>query len=505
MKVDNILLALSPLIVSIILTTFTYVSLTTLWLAFGVWSSMVVGAFVFMNYAMVYRRSRVYTPEIVGELPKLKVASFVTSFNEDPNIVKSTLVSVKLATDGLGKVFLLDDSTNPEIRKELEKFCRENGIEYFHRDNRRGFKGGAINDALKKVGDEFDLVAIFDADQRPVEDFFKQVLPYFKDPKVVMVQIPQEYSETYSKISRGARYQQEPFLRVIMPGRSGTSAFSLGSGSVFRVSALKEVGYFAEFSITEDAATSILLHERGYRTVYADASLIWYGEPPEDLPSYLTQQSRWSFGYFQLFGRLLRSNLGLSVFFDYYSGFLYWLKEGPVTLMEFVAPMVFLILRVPIVKINPFLYAMLYFPYLLVTIALFSFSVRGKGEYGMKGFFYHQVVEYLSFVAITGSFISWLMRRKIPFKVTPKGVRRNSRNLRLIWMHILVTLLLVISAILGMLWFLQASSANLRYAIAINVFWALYQVPFLLGGILFALSPIEEGREYVRVDAERSG
>ncbi|AKV76284.1 MULTISPECIES: glycosyltransferase family 2 protein [Metallosphaera] len=77
-----------------------------------------------------------------------------------------------------------------------------------------------------------------------------------------------------------------------MRGRLGTSAFSLGSGSVFRISALRGGVYFAEFSTTENGAISVLLHEKGYKTVYADSGLIWYGEPPEDLASYFTQRIR---------------------------------------------------------------------------------------------------------------------------------------------------------------------------------------------------------------------
>ncbi|MUM65169.1 hypothetical protein D1867_07970 [Acidianus infernus] len=55
-----------------------------------------------------------------------------------------------------------------------------------------------------------------------------------------------------------------------------------------------------ELTITEDVATSIRLHEEGYTSVYVVSQLIWYGEPPEDINAYLTRQSKWAFGYFQL-------------------------------------------------------------------------------------------------------------------------------------------------------------------------------------------------------------
>jgi Glycosyltransferases, probably involved in cell wall biogenesis len=304
---------------------------------------MVVGFFIFLDFYKLARIAKHYEVKYSSPEKVFRVASFVTSFNEDPELVKGTLISVKVASKKYGDVYLLDDSTDKRISEELRTFCEKNGIIYLHRENRRGFKAGAINDALRAVGDKYDLVAIFDADQRPVENFFEQVLPYFEDPKVALVQVPQNYSELYSRVSIASKYQQEPFLRVIMRGRSYSSAFSLGSGSVFRINALKEVGYMDESSITEDAATSIKLHEKGYTSVYIDATLIWYGEPPQDLKAYLSQQSRWSFGYLQLTKRILTSNLSFSQFMDYYSRLLYWLRVGPLATIEFLAPMVFLL------------------------------------------------------------------------------------------------------------------------------------------------------------------
>lgn len=161
---------------------------------------------------------------------------------------------------------------------------------YVHREDRKGFKAGAINNVLRSLRG-YDVIAIFDADQRPKRNFFDDVLQYFSDPDVAMVQVPQTYSESPTLVAKGSTYKQEPFLRLIMRGRNRRSAFSLGSGSVFRLSALREVNFFDEESITEDAATTIRLYQRGYKVVYVDTPLIWYGEPPKMLPvSYHNKQ-----------------------------------------------------------------------------------------------------------------------------------------------------------------------------------------------------------------------
>lgn len=496
MKASNLAFSLSPLIISAVFTDITYVNIATAIITFGIWLSMIVGFYIFLDFLILSIRSKKYSVKLVGKEFEYKVAAFVTSFNEDPKIVEGTLISVKNALADLGNVFLLDDSTNSEISNELKNFCNKNNIIYLHRDKRRGYKAGAINDALKSIKD-YDLIAIFDADQRPVEDFFKQVLPYFSDPKVALVQVPQNYSEINSGIALGAKYQQEPFLRIIMRGRSMSSAFSLGSGTVFRISALKDVGYMSENSVTEDAATSIKIHEKGYKSVYIDAPLIWYGEPPQDLNAYMIQQSRWSFGYFQLTKEIVFSNLDFSKFFDYFSGTLYWTKEGPITLIEFLAPVFFLLFKIPIVKINPEIYLLAYIPYLIFTITLFIFATKDKTEYGIKGFYFHQIVEYLEFPAITLSFISWIMRKRTPFKVTPKETRKF--NLNLILPHLIILLLLLISDIIGLIWLFSIRSYILAYAIIINIFWASYQIPFLLGGILISRKFYEE-KKYVSIN-----
>jgi len=494
LRVLNIVYSLLPFLISLIFTYFTYGSLPFVWLAYGIWLSMVVGFFIFVDFYRLARIAKYYEVKYSSPEKVFRVASFVTSFNEDPEIVKGTLISVKLASKKYGDVYLLDDSTDNRISEELRTFCEKNGIIYLHRENRRGFKAGAINDALRAVGDKYDLVAIFDADQRPVENFFEQVLPYFEDPKVALVQVPQTYSELYSGVSNASKYQQEPFLRVIMRGRSYSSAFSLGSGSVFRINALKEVGYMDESSITEDVATSIKLHDKGYTSVYIDAPLIWYGEPPQDLKAYLGQQSRWSFGYFQLTKKILTSDLSFSQFMDYYSGWLYWFKIGPLATIEFLAPMVFLILRVSFLILNPLIYLMTYMPYLTISLMIYVYSMKGKGEYGIKGYFYHQSLQFLEYFTITLSFISWVLRRKRPFKVTPKGIGRF--DLKSIFPSLVVLVLLVLALIEGFLWLVFAKNDVLYYAIIVNMFWSAYQILYLAGG-LWISNKIMKREEYI--------
>ncbi|MGC8753230.1 MAG: glycosyltransferase family 2 protein [Fervidicoccaceae archaeon] len=492
MRVLNILFFLSPFIIALFFTLFTMTSIYFVWLTYFIWLAMVVGAFVLANYISNYLRARKYSLKYVGEVKNFRIAAFVTSFNEDPEIVKETLLSVKSALRDRGDVFLLDDSTKKEIVEELRKFCETNKIIYVHRENRKGFKAGAINNALKLYGDKYDLVAIFDADQRPRSDYFDHVLPYFSNPKIAFVQIPQRYTETRSEIARGSKFQQEPFLRILMKGRNRVSAFSLGSGTIFRINIVRDVGYFDENAITEDVEISVRIHAKGWNSIYHDEQLIWYGEPPLDASSYIQQQIRWAFGYFKITDKILKSDLNLIAFFDYISGFFYWLKEGILTFFELIAPVVFLLFKQGFIMMNPYTYILAYIPYMIIAFLIFAFSMRGS-NYGIRGFLAHQANEYLAFFGITMAFISFLLGKNIPFKVTPKG--KGIRSIKVLIPHIVIIFLLIVSLIEGVFWFLTSSISMERGAIAVNIFWDIWHLVFLFLAIYFSFSNIEEARQ----------
>ncbi|MGC9145030.1 MAG: glycosyltransferase family 2 protein [Nitrososphaeria archaeon] len=484
MKIINILYFSLPFLISFMITLFTFANVYLIWFTYFLWLSIFVGFFNFLTFFIMFLRARRYETSLVGKYQNLRVAAFVTSYNEDPEIVKGTLRSVKVALRGRGGVFLLDDSTDEKIVKELSEFCKNNGIYYFHRSTRRGFKAGAINDALKQIDDKYDLVAIFDADQRPNEDFFDEVIPYFNDEKIAFVQVPQKYTELRTKVAEGSRYQQNPFLYLIMQGRDYVSAFSLGSGTVYRISALKEAGYIDESSITEDVSTSISIHELGYKSRYVNKPLIWYGEPPTDINAYFIQQSRWSFGSFQVIKKILKSNLSFSAFVDYLSGWFYWLEAGPLTLFQLLAPPIFILLDIPIVRINPALYALIYLPFVVFSFSFYGLVMRGK-EYGLKGFLYHQFLEYMVFFPVTLSFLAWLFRKKVPFRVTPKG--KTVKYSRQLIAHIFFLILLYLTLIKGIIATYFTGNILLKDALIINVAWATFHAAFLTGGFYFAL------------------
>nr|GEW85602.1 nucleotide-diphospho-sugar transferase [Tanacetum cinerariifolium] len=90
---------------------------------------------------------------------------------------------------------VLDDSTDPVIKglvhMECEKWASKGkNIHYQVRDNRNGYKAGALKEGLKHLyANECEYVAIFDADFQPDPDFLLQTIPYLHhNPQLGLVQ-----------------------------------------------------------------------------------------------------------------------------------------------------------------------------------------------------------------------------------------------------------------------------------------------------------------------------
>ncbi|MDP8012430.1 MAG: glycosyltransferase [Thermoplasmata archaeon] len=185
MKINYIML-IGIFILPAILTIFTMDNLILFPITHALWRTMEIGLITTLIFYSNYKKSIEIKSSLVNLLKNYKAVSLVVSYNEDPETVQNTLLSVKNETGKMGDVYLLDDSTHKKVEQN-KKFCDENNIKYIHRENRRGYKAGALNDFLMIYGDNYDLISVFDLDQRPIKSFFYDLLPFFNDPKVAFV------------------------------------------------------------------------------------------------------------------------------------------------------------------------------------------------------------------------------------------------------------------------------------------------------------------------------
>lgn len=231
-------------------------------------------------------------PMLLGEKP-VSVDVFITVYGEDAAVVERT-ARAALALRGAHATWILDDGRSDEIRELAASL----GAQYVRRLSSNGAKAGNVNHALSLSKAQY--FAIFDADFVPKEDFLFETLPFFIDDNVAFVQTPQAYGNMHNMISRGAGYMQALFYRFVQPGRNSfNAAFCVGTNVVFRRSAIDDVGGMYTDSKSEDVWTSLMLHERGWKSVYIPVTLA-VGNAPETIEDYTKQQMRWATGGFEI-------------------------------------------------------------------------------------------------------------------------------------------------------------------------------------------------------------
>jgi cellulose synthase (UDP-forming) len=233
----------------------------------------------------------------VRETP-LRVAVLIPTWNEPAEVLAPTIAAA-VALQPVHETWVLDDGDRPQIAR----LAGDLGACYLRRSDRSHAKAGNLNHALGII--EADVIAVLDADHVARPDFLAHTLGYFEDPRVALVQTPQDFYnlESFEHSRTAARdgfNEQSLFYRAILAGKNRwQAAFWCGTNALLRVSALKEVGGVATGTVTEDIHTTIRLHAKGWRTVYHNEVLA-RGLAAAGASQYLLQRHRWGTGAMQV-------------------------------------------------------------------------------------------------------------------------------------------------------------------------------------------------------------
>jgi len=398
-----------------------------------------------------------------------RVDVFITTYNEPVDLVEQT-VRAALAMPYPHRTYVLDDGNRPEMGAMAARV----GAHWLTRPNNRGAKAGNINHALGVTDGDFFVV--FDADHVPRPHFLARMMPFMADPRVAFVQAPQYYAnrdQTY--IAGGAMDQQELFFGPICKGKDGLGAvFCCGTNMVIRRAAIAEIGGFSEESITEDAVTSVALHERGWTSRYVGERLA-DGLAPEDLGAYISQQRRWARGNIELLLRLgvLRRHMPLRLRFQYAWSAMYYLTSLT-TILYLALPCLFLIFGLQTVRAASDDYVGHFLPYIFLTIFILARSAEGRLR------FRAMQLSYGLFPVFLGALYSVVTGRKVGFVVTPKE-RSVQSFYHLVIPQLVAVGLSVLAIVIGFAHYSGARTIT-------NACWALFNI-LMLSAMIHAAVP----------------
>lgn len=217
----------------------------------------------------------------------------------------------------LMEIQVLDDSTDET--QQVARSCVERyqalgfPITYLHRDNRAGFKAGALAEGMKTATGEF--IAIFDADFIPPPDFLRRTLPYFLAPSRTIPDPSQlacvQGRWTYLNSNYSALTEIQTILLdghfVIEHGarsRRGTFFNFNGTAGVWRRAAIEDAGGWEHDTLTEDTDLSYRAQMRGWKFQYLP-EVECVSELPVEMNAFKTQQARWAKGLIQVGKKIL--------------------------------------------------------------------------------------------------------------------------------------------------------------------------------------------------------
>ena len=215
------------------------------------------------------------------------------------------------------EIQILDDSTDQTcaIVDAVAAALRQSGkdIQVFRRDNRQGFKAGALAAGLVVCKGEF--VAIFDSDFVPNKNFLRQMIPVLlTDEKLAFVQARWGHLNAgHSILTQTQSIGIDGHFMIEQSARAYNGFFMNfnGTAGVWRKSAIEDAGGWQADTLTEDMDLSYRCQLAGWRATFLP-DVVVPAELPQTYTAFKSQQFRWAKGSMQtalkLLSRVLRSS-----------------------------------------------------------------------------------------------------------------------------------------------------------------------------------------------------
>ena len=233
-----------------------------------------------------------------------KVSIHIPAYYEPPEMLKQTLDSIaRLNYPNFECVVIINNTTDPAFWQPIQDHCRALGERFIfiNAEKVQGFKAGALRLAMARTAADAEVIGILDADYAVHPDWLKDLMPAFADPRVGIVQAPQEHRDgDRSLMHHIMNGEYAGFFDTGMVERNEYNAIIVhGTMCLMRRAAMEQAGDWSSDTICEDTDLGLTIQELGWTTHYTNTR---YGQGllPDTYEAFKKQRHRWAYGGFQI-------------------------------------------------------------------------------------------------------------------------------------------------------------------------------------------------------------
>ncbi len=415
-----------------------------------------------------------------------KVSIHIPAYFEPPEMLKQTLDAVaRLDYPNFECVVIINNTPDPTFWQPIQDHCRALGERFIfiNAEKVQGFKAGALKIAMARTAPDAEIIGVIDADYAVTPDWLKDLVPAFADPRVGLVQAPQDHRDGDRSLMHYAMNgEYAGFFDIGMVQRNETNSIIVhGTMCLIRRAAMEMAGGWAGDTICEDTDLGLAIIEHGWLTQYTNKRY-GFGLLPDTYEAFKKQRHRWAYGGFQIVKKHWRrflpgaSRLSPDQKREFSLGWLNWLGAESLGVVVAILNLIWVpvvsfadiaipdkILTLPIIA--AFLVSLIHF------LSLYRLRVQVKVGQMLGAMIAAMSVQW----TVSRAVANGLITDHLPFARTSKGgLSRMSVEFQAFW-EAVIGVLLIIGAIVLV-------AFNTKEVREINIFAAvlvLQSLPFL--------------------------
>jgi len=228
------------------------------------------------------------------------VSVLIPAYNEEARIRET--IDACLALDYPDfEVVVVDDGSSDGTVEMVSPYVDAGRVRLVRKTRNEG-KAMALNDAIACLNGE--LLLVVDADACPEPQALRHLVPHFESARVAAVTGNPRVVERHTLVTKLQVLEFTSIISLLRRAQRIWGRILTVSGVVtmFRISAMVDVGLFSPDMATEDIDMTWKLEKRFYDVRYEPGAMVWM-RVPTSLRALIHQRRRWALGLSQVLRR----------------------------------------------------------------------------------------------------------------------------------------------------------------------------------------------------------